>query len=136
MYHSRGQQHELALGELRVDQGEGQHVEGQVPRGVPGILPLVRHGDDVGVVEVLPVAVAAVTVAAPAAARLGGVALEPLRHVVVVELLAPDHAGERLALHGAGVGVRDAALEVGVERVGLRLALGDQAVEAPERVRL
>ena len=54
------QQHELALGELRVDQGERDAVEGQVPGGVPGILPLVRHREDVGVVEVRPVAVAAV----------------------------------------------------------------------------
>ena len=35
---------------------ERDAVEGQVPGGVPGVLPLVRHRDDVGVVQVPPVA--------------------------------------------------------------------------------
>ena len=50
------------------------------------------------VVEVPPLAVAA----APALVRrrrAGRVAVEPALHVVVVELLAPEHPGERLAQH-------------------------------------
>ena len=46
------QQHELLLGEVGVDEGERDAVEREVPRGVPGVLPLVRHRDDVGVEEV------------------------------------------------------------------------------------
>ncbi len=39
-----------------------------------------------------------------------------------VELLGPQHAGQRLALHEPGIGVRHAALQRGVERVGLAAA--------------
>ena len=73
-----GQQHELLLGELGVDQRERHAVEREVPGGVPGILPLVRHRDDVGVVEVLPVAVAAVP-ALVRRRRLGRVAVAATR---------------------------------------------------------
>ena len=50
------EQHELLLGELRIDARERNHVEGEIPGGVPGILPLVGHRDDVAVVQVGPVA--------------------------------------------------------------------------------
>ena len=46
-------------GKLRVDHRQRDAVESQVPGGVPGIFPLVRHGQHVGVIEVQPVAVAA-----------------------------------------------------------------------------
>ena len=52
------EQHELPLGELEVDQGQGDGMERQVPGRVPGILPLVGHGDDVRVVHVEPVGIA------------------------------------------------------------------------------
>jgi len=45
------QQPQLFLGELGVDDGEGHAVEGQVPGGEPGILPLVRHGHDAHGIE-------------------------------------------------------------------------------------
>ena len=67
-----GQHHELLLGELGVDQRERDAVEGEVPGGVPGILPFVRHRDDVVVVEVAPVAVAAVAMRPRAAAAGSG----------------------------------------------------------------
>ena len=67
---------ELLLGVLRIDQGEGDALEGQVPGGEPGVLPLVGHGHHPHRVEVPPVLVADL------AARLGGggigvVAVEP-----------------------------------------------------------
>ena len=34
---------ELLLGELRIDPRHRDHVEGEVPRRVPGVLPLVGH---------------------------------------------------------------------------------------------
>ena len=37
------EQYQLILGELGVDVGKRQHVEGKVPGGVPGVLPLVWH---------------------------------------------------------------------------------------------
>ena len=60
-------QDQLVLGERRVHVSEGHAVEGQVPGGEPGVLPLVRHGHDVEGVEVAPPGVA------PAAPAGGGV---------------------------------------------------------------
>ena len=54
--------------------------------------------------------------------RLAGVAVEPARHVVVVELLRPQHAAERLAQHGGFVRRRRRRRQRGVELVGLVLA--------------
>ena len=48
------QQDQLVLGERRVHVGQRHAVEGQVPGGEPGVLPLVRHGHDVEAVEVAP----------------------------------------------------------------------------------
>ena len=95
---------QLLLAEILVHQRQRQDVEGQVPGGIPRILPLVRHRDDVGVVHVVPVLVAR------GAARVGlngsaAALLQPLVHVVVVELLGPQHAGQRLAHHVRLVGV-------------------------------
>ena len=49
---------ELLLAELRVDHRQGEDVKREIPRGVPRVLPLVRHRDDVGIVHVVPVRVA------------------------------------------------------------------------------
>ena len=49
---------QLLLAEIRIHKRQGEDVEGEIPGGVPGILPLVRHGDDVAVVHVVPVVVA------------------------------------------------------------------------------
>ena len=53
------QQDQLVFGERRVDVGQGHAVEGQVPGGEPGVLPLVRHRHDVEGIEVAPPGVAA-----------------------------------------------------------------------------
>ena len=54
------QQDKLLLGEVRIEPREGDHVERQVPCREPRILPLVRHRDHVAIVQMLPVAIAAV----------------------------------------------------------------------------
>ena len=51
--------------------------------------------------------------------RIGRISVEPLVHVVVIELLAPDQPGEGLSLDEALVGAQVLAAEVGVEVVGL-----------------
>ncbi len=61
-------QQQLRLGELRVDVGHGHAVKGEVPRGVPRILPGVRHQDHVGVAQRLPLPVPAVPALVRAAA--------------------------------------------------------------------
>jgi hypothetical protein len=80
------QEDQLLLRELGVDQRQRHAMESEVPRRVPRILPLVRHGDDVGVVELLPRRVAAAR-ALGRRERLPRVALDPVFHDVVVELL-------------------------------------------------
>jgi hypothetical protein len=84
------QEHQLLFGELRIHQRQRQAVKRQVPRRVPRILPLVRHRDHVGVVEMRPFMVTAVA-ALRRRGRLHGVALQPLANVPPVELLRPDH---------------------------------------------
>ena len=49
------EQHELVLGKLGVHQRQRDAVKRQVPRGIPRIFPFVGHGNDVGVVEMLPI---------------------------------------------------------------------------------
>ena len=47
-------QQQLLLGEVEIHLRQGDRVEGEVPRRVPRILPLVGHGDHVGVEHVEP----------------------------------------------------------------------------------
>jgi hypothetical protein len=92
------QQAELVLGECRVDVGQGDALKRQIPCREPRVLPGVGHRHDVERLEVAPAAVADV-LALLRRRRLIGITVEPPRHVVVVELLAPQQPGERLAHH-------------------------------------
>mmetsp|Transcript_25159 Transcript_25159/g.63828 ORF Transcript_25159/g.63828 Transcript_25159/m.63828 type:complete len:562 (+) Transcript_25159:1435-3120(+) len=127
-------QEELSLREVGVHQGQRHAVEGQVPGRVPRELPLVRHGDDVAVDHVVPVAVAD---RAPLGGRrrAAGVAFEEGVDVVVVELLAPDHAGQRLALDPLAVLRVHVLLQYLVEGVRLFLAHRADGVEARKGLR-
>ena len=89
-------QDELILGKIRIHQRQRNAVKRQVPCGVPGILPFVGHGDDVGVVQMRPLVIAAVA-ALRRRRRIARIAFEPLLHHVVIELLGPQHAGKALA---------------------------------------
>ncbi len=126
------EQHELVLRELRVDQRERNAMEGEIPGGVPGILPAVRHRDDISIVQVLPLRVAS---APPARRRrrLPRVAGEPLRDVVIEELLAPYHPREGLPLHHPRVGVRKLLLQLAVELVRFAGPELQQPVEVGEQ---
>ena len=90
----------------------------QVPGREPRVLPGVGHRHDVEGLEAAPPGVAAVP-PLRRRRRLARVAVEPAGHVVVVELLAPEHAGERLAHHRGFVGRCRGRGEFGVELVGL-----------------
>ena len=112
---------------------EDDAVEREVPRRVPGVLPLVGHREDVVVVQVPPAGVAP-GLPRRRRRRLGRIAVEPAGDVVVIELLAPDHAGERLA-HDRGLVVgRARRAERGVVLVGLARAVGERAIEARAEV--
>ena len=65
------------------------HNQGKTLLTHPGILPLVRHGDDVTVEEVNPLLGIAAPPAALGGVRMLRVSLQPRLHNVVVELLRP-----------------------------------------------
>ena len=121
-------QHQLILGERGIHMGERDAVEGEIPCRIPGVLPRVRHGDDIHVVQVRPLVVASLT---PHVGDgwPGRIAVEPAADVVVVELLRPEHPAERLAGDEPLV-LRDVCgNDLGVELVGLPLARGHDRVE-------
>ncbi len=90
-------QFHLLLGEVGIDDGERQTVEGQVPGRVPGVLPLVRHGNDVLVQHVEPLGVPGVVISGMKG--VGVMLVQPVVAVEEEELFAPEHAGEGLTHH-------------------------------------
>ena len=122
------EEHELALGGLGVEARQRQHVKRQVPRREPRVLPGVGHRQHVAGVDVRPVRVAP-RQAGGRRRRLGGVAVEPLGHDQVVELLRPDQAGVRLARHRAFGGLEPGRDDGRVELVGLANAGVEGGVE-------
>ena len=95
-------QDELFFGKVGIHESQREAVEGQIPGGVPRILPLVRHRDDVSIVQMRPLVVATVL-------SLGGrrwkswVAFEPLLHHVVIKLFGPKQSCKRLPHDLSGV---------------------------------
>src|SRR5215831_11754668 len=74
-------------------------MERQVPSGIPGILPLVWHRDDVLIHHVEPFRI-------PHEARtwlhrINAMFLEPFVHIEKEKLFGPKHPGERLT-HNQG----------------------------------
>ena len=113
---------------MGIDLGHGDHVKGRVPGGVPGILPLVGHGDHVAIEQVAPVRVAPLP-AACGRRRLAGIAFEPVLDHVVVELLRPEQAGVRLPADAAVVVRRAGRDAAPIELVGLAGPVRKHAVE-------
>ena len=127
-----GQQHELGLGEIGVDQCERHAMKGQIPRGVPRILPFVRHRDDVGIVQVGPIGVPT-RLAAFGRVWLLRVSGEPFRDVEIIELLRPEHPGQRLTLDETSVGVGNVLLQSAVELVRFLSSDRKYLIEVAER---
>src|SRR5262249_22834724 len=71
-------------------------MKGKIPRRVPWILPLIGHGNDIGVVKMFPLVISTTN---PLSRRFGRrrITIQPLLDHVVIELLGPKHAGECLA---------------------------------------
>ena len=66
-------------------------------------------------------------------ARLKRVARQPIGDVVVIKLLAPEHARQGLAMNSPSVVIIDFRFESPVKLVGFPLTLTMQIVEAKER---
>ncbi len=114
-------QFDLILGEIDIDQRQRGAVVSQIPGREPGIFPLVGHGDDIGRLEMSPGAVAAPF---PTVGRREVVAVQPAGHVVMEELLAPDHAGQGLAQNALILG-RGFGQQFAIEQIRFGLAAGE-----------
>src|ERR1044071_830506 len=68
----------------------------KIPRRVPWILPLIRHRNDIGVVEMFPLVIATTDTLSWRFGR-ARISVQPLLDYVVIELFGPEHAGECLA---------------------------------------
>ena len=90
-------QFQLLLGEVGVDDRERERVKSQIPCRIPGVLPLVGHGDDVFIQHMKPLRVPGVAISDMEG--VGVMLIQPAVAVEEVELLAPQHAGEGLAHH-------------------------------------
>ena len=62
-----------------------------------------------------------------------GVALEPFLDDVVIELLRPKHAGQRLAVNGAVFAAQAGGFELVVKLVRFLASLRDEPIEIVER---
>src|SRR5271165_1034908 len=103
-------------------------MEGKVPGSVPGILPLVRHRDDISIEKVRPVFVATIQ---PLRRRwrAGRIALQPLALDVMIKLLRPQQSGKALAHHAARVFRQIRRNDARVVVVSLKLPQHKDAVE-------
>ena len=91
-------QQQLVLGKVTVDQRHRNAMKGQVPRGVPGVLPGIGHEDDIIVAQMPPSLIAA---ALGRRRWPGRITPQPCIYIIVVELLAPEQPGQRLSLYRA-----------------------------------
>ena len=106
-------------------------MEREVPRRIPRVFPGIGHGEDVVVVEVRPVAIAALP-AARRRRRPRRITRDPAADVVVEPLLAPQHAGDGLAHHELRVLAQRGGNDGGVELVRLTTTLIERLVEIRE----
>ena len=124
------EQLQLRLGEFGIHQRQRNRVERQVPGRVPRVFPLVGHRDDVFVIQVDPLRVAALQ-SRRRRRGLARIALEPRLDHEIVKLLGPQQPRESLPLNSLGVvGERS-----GAERVEF-VGLGDPFREQPVEIRI
>ena len=93
---------ELVLGKIEVHQRKRNRMKSQIPCRIPGILPLVGHRDNVAVQHVEPLGIPDI---AMSRARQGMslMLVQPFVEIEIVVLLAPQHSGQRLAVHATFV---------------------------------
>ena len=125
---------ELLLAEFRIDERQREYVKGEIPCRIPRVFPLVRHRDDVGIQHVAPARVARRPVPI-GCERIGAAFGQPHVDVVVVVLLRPHHARERLPHHPLVIVIERAGDDRRVELLGLvQTLLEDSSTSNAERV--
>src|ERR1700730_15808260 len=122
------EEHELILGEVRVDNGQRDAVKGQIPRRVPGVFPFVGHRNDVVVIKLRPILISSVP-AFLGWSRLSRVAGEPGKYVIMVELFGPHHSRQGLSHYRASIFGNILGHTRSVEIVGFFLAQIDKTIE-------
>ena len=93
----------------------------QIPSGIPRVFPLVRHRDDVKVLQVCP------TVISSFFSFLWGlvashVAFQPAADIVIVKLFGPEQSRVSLSLDGLVFHLGDGLLHALVEFLRFRFA--------------
>ncbi len=109
-------------------------MEAEIPRREPRILPLVRHGEHLIAVQVLPVMVASLLTLVRRR-WLPGVALQPIENVVVIALPVPQHSRERLTLHPSCVLAFEAGVNVIVKLIRFLNPFGHDRARSQPRGR-
>ena len=122
----------LLFGEIRIDDRERERVEGQIPRGIPRILPLVGHRDDVLVQHVEPFGVAGGAKAVME--RVGIVLGEPVLAIEEEELLAPQHPGDGLPHDVSGIGTHAGRRHGLIKLIGFLQPIGQDFIEVIKRL--
>ena len=100
----------------------------QVPCRVPGILPLVWHGDDVAVQHVEPFNVAADSLAC-SDQRMSVMLGQPPVEIEIVILLGPEHPGQRLAVDATFILAQFLRSDALIEFVGVGKAACKDLIE-------
>src|SRR6195256_4306694 len=126
-------QQKLILGEIEVHQRKGDRMKSQVPRRIPGILPLVGHRNDVAVQHVEPLGIAPALLTRTGE-WMSSMRLQPAVEVEIVVLLAPQHSRQGLAVHATFILAQRRWGDPLVEFVGIGQASSKYLVERSEGV--
>src|SRR5262249_20403167 len=122
-------QRELFLGEVRIYKRERNTVERQVPCRIPGVFPLVGHGDDVSVMHMPPLVIATIP-ALRRRERIAGITIEPLFNDIMIELFRPKHARDGLTHDVLWIWSEAWRGDCGVELIGFPATFGEGRIEA------
>jgi hypothetical protein len=108
-------------------------MKGKIPCGIPRIFPFIGHGNNIGIVKMIPLAVATRLRSCGGGGRCGS----PRNHtsmIVIIKLFTPQHAGQRLPLNHFFFFGRDIFLQLGIIRVGFGFCLRYQLYRNAEMV--
>src|SRR5512135_3535075 len=105
----------LLLGKIEVHHRQWYAVEGEVPNRIPGIFPLVRHGNDIVIDHMEPALVP--NRAARRAERVNPMLLQPLIRIEVEVLLGPEHSCQSLTQYVRCVLSERLGRKITVERI-------------------
>src|SRR5690349_15000894 len=108
-------------------------MKSQVPRRIPRILPLVGHRNDVAVQHVEPLGIANALLTGTSHG-MSFVFLQPSVKIEIVVLLAPQHAGQGLAVHSPFILAQRSWGDPLVELVGFGKAGSEYLVERSEGI--